>query len=462
MPKKDYTHFSKEELIEEIKQLNQAQKYGLVWEDKPEDVLEQCKKELPVLEEVKDKAILTAPDKPMNILIEGDNYHALSVLNHTQAEKIDVIYIDPPYNTGNRDFIYNDRYVDKEDAYRHSKWLSFMEKRLRLAKNLLKDTGVIFISIDDNEMARLKLLCDEIFVEENFVECAVWEKKSSAKGVPPKNMMVNVHEYVLIYQKSAKFSFLGEVRSKDGFHNPDKDPRGPWRNTNIKSTVKDISQAFSITDPKTGNVFSDTWAFSKEKLNQLIKEDYLIFPKTEKGQVRKKEFYSEFKNANIPIKSCWGLFDNQKNTEMLKKILKNTVFLNPKPINLITYLLKSTINKNSTILDFFAGSGTTAQAVMELNKQDGGNRKFILCTNNENGNGKGGGIAETVCYPRIKKVIEGYKKNGKSEGEWVEGLGGNLKYFRTSFVPVTQTVQTDFRKHVITQKATEMLLSMEV
>jgi len=153
------------------KELKKRKKYGLVWEDKPEEVVEMCKEKLPVLKEIKNKEIITDKDRPVNLLIEGDNYHALSVLNYTHAGKVDVIYIDPPYNTGQKDFIFNDRYVDREDAYRHSKWLSFMEKKLKLAKNLLKDTGVIFVSIDDNEVAQLKLLMDnpDLFGENNFI-----------------------------------------------------------------------------------------------------------------------------------------------------------------------------------------------------------------------------------------------------------------------------------------------------
>ena len=146
-----YSHWTKEQLVDEVARLRKRKKYGLVWEDKPEDVVEQCKTELPVLKEVKNKAIAKDKNGPVNILIEGDNYHALSVLNYTHKGKIDVIYIDPPYNTGNKDFKYNDHWVDKEDTYRHSKWLSFLSGRLRFAKNLLKSNGVMFISIDDNE-----------------------------------------------------------------------------------------------------------------------------------------------------------------------------------------------------------------------------------------------------------------------------------------------------------------------
>lgn len=461
----------KEKLLAEIeclkKELKKRKKYGLVWEEKPEEVVEMCKEKLPVLKEIKSKEIKSKPARPVrneisngvNLLIEGDNYHALSVLNYTHAKKVDIIYIDPPYNTGNKDFIFNDHYVDREDAYRHSKWLAFMEKRLKLAKNLLKDTGVIFISIDDNEVAQLKMLMDnpDLFGEDNLVDCIIWEKKSSAKGVPPTNMLVNVHEYIFAYRRSNKFSFIGEPRSLEGFDNPDNDPRGPWRNTNIKSTVKDKSQAFTIIDPKTGNSFTDTWAYGKEEIKRLIKEDYLIFPKNKNGQVRKKEFYNEFKRENIPIKSSWGLFDNQKNTEMLKDILGDAIFLNPKPLDLLIYLLKSATKKDAVILDFMAGSGTTAHAVLKLNKEDGGNRKFILCTNNEDNNGSGYKIAEDICYPRVKKVMEGYR--GKISKKKLEGLGGNLKYFKTDFVDYDEP--TDRNKIKLTEQATEMLCVKE-
>ena len=453
-----YDKYTREELVDELETLKKK-KYGLVWDKKNsqemldafvnwENVPENfVPKQFPVLKEIKSKDIGTDKTKPVNLLIEGDNCHSLAVLNFTHQSRIDVIYIDPPYNTGNKDFTYNDKFVDKDDPWRHSKWLSFMEKRLKLAHSLLKNSGAIFISIDDNEVAQLKLLCDEIFGEKNFVECISWEKKSSAKGVPPKNMIVNVHEYILVYQKSDKFSFIGEPRSEESFSNPDNDPRGPWRNTNIKSTVKDKSSAFSITDPKTGNVFTDTWAFSKNELERLIKEKYLIFPKNKNGQVRAKEFYKEFQNANIPIKSSWGLFDNQKNTEMLKKFLGDIVFLNPKPLDLITYLLKSAANKDAIVLDFFAGSGTTAHALLVANKQDQGERKFILCTNNENE------IMDNVCYPRIKQVIDGHKEYPE-----ITNIKANIKYFKTDFVG---SDSTDKNKRDLVNKSAEMICIKE-
>src|SRR3989344_3118049 len=192
--KRNYIEWSKEELIREILALKKQKTYGLVcerektkedfdlfinWEGEKtkEEFSPESKDKFPVLAEVKDKEINSDKDKPVNLLIEGDKYHSLAVLNFTHKNSVDVIYIDPPYNTGNKDFKYNDRYVDKEDGYRHSKWISFMSKRLSLAKNLLKDTGSIFISIDDNEFSQLKLLCDDIFGEQNFITTIIWQKK---------------------------------------------------------------------------------------------------------------------------------------------------------------------------------------------------------------------------------------------------------------------------------------------
>ncbi len=202
---------TKEKLLAEIerlkKELKKKKKYGLVWEDKPEDVVEMCKEKLPVLREVKGKEIITDNHKPMNLLIEGDNYHALSVLNYTHKGKIDVIYIDPPYNTGNKDFIYNDSFVDIEDGFRHSKWLSFMRNRLILAKNLMKDIGLIFISIDDNEQAHLKLLCDQVFGEKNFVETIMVEMSNTGGmkvGSAKDGKIAKNGEFILVYSKTEK------------------------------------------------------------------------------------------------------------------------------------------------------------------------------------------------------------------------------------------------------------------
>ena len=186
-------------------------KYGLLWEEKPEDVAELCKEKFPILTEIKTKEIHNNDDSP-NILIEGDNYHALSVLNYTHKGKIDVIYIDPPYNTGGNDFLYNDKIIDKEDSYRHSKWLSFMSKRLILAKKLLKLTGIIFISIDDNEQSQLRILCNDIFGEENYVACIA--NVNNPKGRSNSKFIARAHEYVLIYKKKETTVFGWSINEK--------------------------------------------------------------------------------------------------------------------------------------------------------------------------------------------------------------------------------------------------------
>lgn len=339
-------------------------------------------------------------DTTENLFIEGDNLDALKLLQESYLGKVKMIYIDPPYNTG-RDFVYHDNFkatteqYDEDTEYKnevgniqfkkneksngryHSDWLSMMYPRLKLARNLLTDGGAIFISIDDNEQANLKKLCDEIFGEENFIDSIVWDKKSSAKGVPPRNMLVNVHEYMLVYQKDDSFKFIGEQRTEESgkFKNPDNDPRGPWRESNIKSTIKPIEEAFTIVDPTTGKEYTNTWAFSKESLERMISENRILWKDTLPKQ---KEFMLEMTNENMAIKSNWGVFDPQSTTVLLKKMIPDARFDNPKPLALMNYLMKVAAQKDALVLDFFCGSGTTAHAVMQLNAEDGGNRKWIM------------------------------------------------------------------------------------
>ncbi len=455
-----------EQLQKEIerlkKELKKRKKYGLVWEDKPEDVVEMCKEKLPVLKEVKNKEIITGKNKPVNLLIEGDNYHALSVLNYTHAKKVDVIYIDPPYNTGNKDFIFNDRYVDKEDAYRHSKWLSFMEKRLKLAKNLLKDTGVIFISIDDNEVAQLKLLMDhpDLFGENNFVADFVW---NSTKSITNPALVAVSHTYTLVYAKNKSIYDLKYRRNfklppiLEGFSNPDNDPRGPWKADPFEAGGVRPNQNYPIKNPNTGEIFypnkGNCWKNDLDKFKELLKDNRIVFGRDGKGRPQRKRFLWEAKERGLTPNTWWDDVGTTTNGTMeLKNILGDKLFNNPKPVSLIKKILILTTanNKNAIVLDFMAGSGTTGHAVLALNKEDEGNRKFIICTNNENN------ICTDVCYPRVKKVIEGYKN---LKGEWVEGLGGNLKYFKTDFVDYNEP--TDRNKIKLTRQATEMLCVKE-
>lgn len=337
-------------------------------------------------------------DTSENLYIEGDNLEVLKLLRENYLGKIKIIYIDPPYNTGN-DFIYNDDYRENISNYVsssgqvdengnmlvqntesngrfHSDWLNMIYPRLRVARDLLRNDGAIFVSIDEHEHANLLKVMVEIFGKENYIDSIVWDKKASAKGVPPRNLMVNVHEYIVAFQKSDEFKFIGEQRNaeEDGFKNPDNDPRGPWRVSNIKSTTKPIEEAFTITDPETGRQYTNTWAFSKESLDKMIKEKRILW---KESLPKQKEFLYEMTNENKAIKSNWGVFDAQSTTVFLKKLLPQVHFDNPKPINLMKYLVKVSLGEG-ILLDFFSGSATTAQAIMENNEEDGKKRQFIL------------------------------------------------------------------------------------
>lgn len=351
-------------------------------------------------------------------LIIGENYDVLKnlLVSYTRNGEglVDVIYIDPPYNTektqqeGNdcKEDVVASKFVYR-DKFTRTGWLNMMRERLVLARKLLSRRGVIFISIDDNMQAYLKVLCDEIFGEQNFVGHIIWNKKTGAKGVAPKSMMVSVHEYILIYQKKDFFKFKGKKRDLKNFKNPDNDPRGPWRESNIKSTTKPKEDAFTIVDPNTGKEYTNTWAFSKQSLEQMIKEKRILW---KENLPKQKEFLYELTNENQALTSSWGVFDAQSTTVFLKDLIPNNKFDYAKPIKLIKQLLEVSTNKNDLVLDFFAGSGTTGQAVMELNAEDGGNRQCILVTNNENNIGK------AITYERLYRVV-----NGKgSKGEVVE------------------------------------------
>ncbi len=482
--KKDYSELSKDDLIKIVEKLESRKKYGLIWDE--EKVKEQFEKDavnaLPVLKEVKGKEISDKNGGPVNILIEGDNYHALSVLNFTHQGKIDFIYIDPPYNTGARDWKYNNDYVDDSDSFRHSKWLSFMDKRLRLAKNLLKDDGVICVTIDDYELPRLWMNMEEIFGHDNHLGTLVI--RNNPKGRMTKRKLSLVHEYALFFGKTSE-SFVRKlpVAPEDKTHNYQKDGDGNWflqvnlRKQGVDSSAVNKTGKLSdryypiYFDPKTGQVSSikklpveilpidptgqkRIWRRSKDVIDQMCKVgDLWVKKQTTNGY----QVYYKFRGGleGQTPQSIWydaEFSASEYGTSTLDKILgKREMFQYPKsPFAVMKSILSGTNDKDATILDFFAGSGTTGQAVLELNKQDGGGRRFILCTNNENN------ICDEVCYPRVKKVITGYKGAKDSD---VKGLGGSLKYFKTKFV--TDASNKDDFKIRITKECTEMLCLRE-
>ncbi|MBR6505805.1 site-specific DNA-methyltransferase [Candidatus Saccharibacteria bacterium] len=464
--------YTREELLEYVKTLKKQKKFGLVWEDKPERVVKECETKFPVVREVEEKAIENAPGEPTNIIIEGDNYHALSVLNYTHAGKVDVIYIDPPYNTGNKDFIYNDCYVDKEDTFRHSKWLSFMDKRLRLAKNLLKDDGVIFISIDDNEQANLKILCDEIFGVQNFVSNMVWAGNRTGKNDSVN--IKNIHEYILVYFKTSDGVLQGIKdidESKYKFSDEYVDERGKYYLITLDQAALGYVESldFGIEDPETGElVFPNgrkekskgedehRWRWGKEKVKNGLENGLIVF----KNSAGKRRVYTkqyQFYNSEgakidrtILKESVISEYSTRGGKDLLKELFGYAPFSYAKPMNLLKDLIAIFPNKQAVVLDFFAGSGTTGQAVMELNKEDDGHRQFILVTNNEaSGKADAGaeGIAEKVTYPRIKTVITGIRPDGT---KYSDGIPANLRYFKTDFVEKGATTD-DTREALITE-----------
>ena len=448
--KNKYENFSREQLIDKILKL-EKERYGLVWEDKEEEVAKRCEVELPLLVEDCSRNIVRDPSLPYNIIIEGDNYHSLYALSFTHKKSIDVIYIDPPYNTGNNDFIYNDSYVDKTDQFRHSKWLSFMSKRLRLAKNLLSNNGLIFISIDDNEFAQLKLLCDSIFTEKNFVIDLIW---NSRKSVSNDTIISLNHNHTLIYAKNIDIIQQNKLNyrlrgSKEKFSNPDNDPRGEWTADPFDAPEIRENLTYIIENPNTGKKYLPPkgrhWRTTEEEYKKFLADGRIIFGKTGKAKPQLKRFYYEAEKKGLVPKSIWDDVGTTTNgTQELEKILGKKKFNNPKPVSFIFKILELASFKDSTILDFFAGSGTTGHAVLAMNRRDRGNRKFILCTNNENN------ICTEVTYPRIKKVIEGYSN--------VEGIPANLKYYTQTFVPV---VTSDNDKRELVNRSTEILCVAE-
>ena len=469
MVKRDYSEWSKEELIKEAARLRELSRFGLVWEDRSEDVVERCQNELPVLNEVEELAIEGSALTPTSFIIEGDNYHSLSVLNYTHSDSVDVIYIDPPYNTGNQDFIYDDNYVDREDSFRHSKWLSFISKRLWLAKSLLKDDGVIFISIGEDEFAQLKLLCDSVFGEENYITNFIWEK-SQHFGRQKVNFYNNA-DYILAYAKRLKGDRLKQLlveKVQDEFEDaPLYNGSNPTNTLHFpKGTVKfnipdgiysdTTDEKYELISPVTVKKghnanelvlrFKSRW--SPKKVLQEVEGGTTYWVKSDKFAIRAiygagktakaspKQIIFTNRNNDLKAISRFGqkVGVNEEATSELKELVgEQDVFTYPKPVSLIKYLLSLYFDEqigaypmNLRVLDFFAGSGTTGEAVIQMNAEDGGNRTFILCTNNENE------IARKVTYRRLQKAIEKFKKGRPDTTE-------SLRYFTTDFVAREKT-----------------------
>jgi len=476
--KPDYSNWEKEKLIARINELEQRKRYGLVWDEErePEEVVQQCRKQLPVLMENTSKEIRSDPDKPTHIIIEGDNFHALSVLNYTHEKSIDVIYIDPPFNTGARNWKYNNNYVDKDDSYRHSKWLSFMKSRLVIAKNLLKDDGVLICAIDENEQAHLGVLLEELFrgYEQHCVSIV-----HNPRGIQGTNFSY-IHEFTyFVIPKGRKIVGSRKISQDDIVWSKLRN----WGGESLREDARNCFYPIRVDPEKKeiigfGDVCEDSFHPDSPNINEG--NEIWVYPIDNEGVERKWRYARQSvisiehllrarkirKTWQIEIGKDFGIYRtvwqdsrydaNEYGTKLIRKMVPDCDFDFPKSIYNTYDCIYAVVadRKDAIIVDYFAGSGTTGHATLllneeELNDEDGGKRQVILCTNNENE------IAEKVTYPRMRSAILGY--DDPSNGH-IDGIVSNLKYFQTSFVAAQST---DQNKENLTKRSVEMLCLRE-
>lgn len=483
----------------EIESELNAKKYGLVWERHEEAVDVQMRDNIPVFTECADKEITTTTGG-VNFLLEGDNLHSLRLLEKTHTGKIDVIYIDPPYNTENKDFIYDDAFVDKNDGFRHSKWLSFMNERLQIAKRLLSSSGVLIISIGYHEVHNLMVMCQEMF-ENKQVTCVTVQ----TSGGKPNGGFTFLQEYLVFITPTdfnpKTMSFTGGIERSpfEGLtlSTFDKTTR-PNQTYPIfidRETMHIIGVGKSLTEriaeglytgkptdfvfdydeapdgsaalwPVSSKGADCVWRLISPRLLSDWAKGYIKISKNKsknnpneysvqylpEGVIKKIESgelpvigteenmptlkFGKNQTVGSEIPTIWTEkeFFTTKGSSHVRNIFEDKRFPYPKPLEFITEILRATTNANSTILDFFAGSGTTGESVLELNLSDGGNRTFILCTNNQND------ICSHITYPRLKTIISGIRENGST---YSNGIPANLKYYRTDFVSKDSDSLTD-------------------
>lgn len=488
--------------INEIENALNEKKYGLVWEKHEEAVDVKMRTHIPVFTEYKDREITAAPGEPYNFLLEGDNLHSLRLLEKTHKGRIDVIYIDPPYNRGENDFVYDDNYVDKDDTFKHSKWLSFMFERLTLARILLSKHGIIIINIDEHEQNNLSILMNQIFGEQNNLGEIIWNKgnpKGDAKAIS------TMHETIICYAKNKEeFQSLSGIciRKKPNAESIIKKAKSLYKKIgkslipdDVKKAIKPFgyskeiqkdfyvkydlelvnkefqnwlsNQNFSggekaykyiddkgrvyrgvsmawpnkktapadyfvpLVHPVTGKkcpVPSRGWRYPSTTMKKLKDQGLIIFGEDETKQPEHKYYLDENLFENVP-----SIYFNASSADNMLKDL-DISFENAKPISEAKYILSTLFPNPKIVLDFFAGSGTTAQAVLELNKENKLDCKFILCTNNQNN------ICTNITYKRIKTIVTGERMDGS---EYSDKIPANLKYYRTDFVSKDEEFLSD-------------------
>lgn len=438
-----YDHLDRQTLIGLLQRRDAERQLGLVWERDEIEADQALNDDFVALSL---DAGLSHGEAPWdNLIIEGDNYDALRALRMTHKGAIRCIYIDPPYNTGNKDFVYNDRFVDKTHRFRHSLWLGFMYRRLQLAKELLADDGVIFVSIDDNEVFRLGMLMDRVFGENNFIANVIWQKVFSPKGTAQH--FSDDHEYVIIYGRDKnkwRPNLLARTAAQDrAYKNPDDDPRGLWTSGDLSARNYYSKGVYSIVGP-TGRVIAGPpagtyWRFSEERFKELDADNRIWWGKSGDNMPRLKRFLADVQQGTVP-QTLWTYGEVGHTQDAKKQLLEvlnfnstNDVFSTPKPIQLMERILSIASKPGDTVLDFFAGSGTFAQAVAKLNAEDGGNRKFILVSSTEaTEDTPDKNLCRDVCAERVRRVLGGYTN---AKGQPVEGLGGGFAYLRTRRIP---------------------------
>lgn len=428
MPKQNYRDLTKEQLVE-LLEARDRKRFGLIWE---RDAIEHDKalnQDFVVLDHDPELSCGEGPYE--NLIIEGDNFDALRALRTAYAGKVKCIYIDPPYNTGNKDFVYNDRFVDKDHAWRHSMWIEFMYQRLTLARDLLAQDGAIFVSIDDNEVFHLGPLMNEVFGESNSIAKIIWQHSIQPKGYTDK---VSLHHNFIIGHRASKlFELLGIPRTAEhnkSYRNPDNDPRGPWRSGDLRNALYRPNLIYELKTP-SGNSISppeNGWRYSQETMQAKIEAGEIEFRDNETRVLRKIFLKDQGRRA---VESVWFGEDvgttREANQEILEILEGKGSFSTPKPTRLLDRLLQIATKPGDLVLDFFAGSGTTAHAALKMNSRAEKNeppRRFILVSNSEaTKEDPGKNLCRDVCAKRITNVIKGY-------GE-TEGTGGSFAYLRT-------------------------------
>jgi len=439
-------------------------KYGLTFEQHQEEIERLLTETVPVFTEEKELAVQRGGGKD-NFLLEGDNLSSLHLLQKTHRGRIKMIYIDPPYNTGNKDFTYSDSLVDGQDGYRHSKWLSFMAARLRLARSLLKKDGVIFVSIDDNEQAALKLLMDDIFGEQNFIANIV--VKSNPRGSQSAKEIAGVHEYILLYARDIESAAIighpltGDMLSEYAY----TDERGAYRLLGLRqrggfwraserpnlyypffvspedagiSLQEDERHCIAVYPYQPSSGEKGTWRWGREKAEREL--DALVARSVRRGgelvwDIYQKDYVSSgAAQRRTKARSLWDEkeMNYQNAAAELKKLFGKAVFTYAKPVYLVHRCMEMVgFEDGDWVLDFFAGSGTTGHAVMMENARDGIERRFLLCTNNENN------ICRDVTYERLVRAME------------QEGYFASLRYYRVDYILTAERLYYEYAEELL-------------